>query len=71
MEFERRAELTNTSTRKRQGKKARELIEIYGEEKAKKLMKRLRTQGMFHWDEDFVDDEEVTRRRWLIHLGSS
>ena len=58
MEFERRAECKNTSTKKRQGTKARDILKTYPEEKAKTLMKRLRDRGLWYYDPDFDGDEE-------------
>ena len=46
VEFERRAECKNTSTRKRKGTKARDILKMYPEEKAKALMKRLHDRGI-------------------------
>ena len=58
VEFERRAETRNVATKKRSGKKARDLLKEYPEEKAKALMARLRAAGMFYFDPDFPGDEE-------------
>ena len=58
VELLRKAETRNTATKKRAGQKARDLLKLYPEAKAKDLMARLRTQGLWAWDEDFEKDEE-------------
>ena len=58
VEFERRAECKNTSTRKRKGTKARDILKMYPEEKAKALMKRLHDRGLWYFDPDFDGDTE-------------
>ena len=58
VELLRKAETRNTATKKRAGQKARDLLKLYPEAKAKDLMARLRSQGLWAWDEDFDKDEE-------------
>lgn len=56
--FERRAENRNTSTRKRQGTKARDIRKLYPKDKADALIKKLHERGLWYWDPDFENDEE-------------
>ena len=56
--FERRAENRNTSTRKRQGTKARDIHKLYPKDKADALIKKLHERGLWYWDPDFENDEE-------------
>lgn len=58
MEFERRAESKNTSTRQRQGTKARDIYKAYPKAKADALVQKLRSRGLWYFDPDFPDDEE-------------
>ncbi len=58
MEFERRAENKNTSTRKRQGTKARDIYKSYPKSKADALIQKLRGRGLWYFDPDFEGDEE-------------
>eukprot|EP00435_Cladocopium_sp_Y103_P025714 s1331_g6.t1 len=52
------AERTNKATKKRAGQKAREIMKAYPQQKALDLIKRLRKQGLWAYDEDFDQDEE-------------
>eukprot|EP00913_Durusdinium_trenchii_P009304 g8743.t1 len=58
VEFDRRAERKLTSKKSRAGIKARDILKMYPKEKAEDLMKRLKSKGLFHFDDDFPNDEE-------------
>ena len=47
-----------TSKKSRAGIKARDILKIYPKEQAEDLMKRLKSKGLFHFDDDFPNDEE-------------
>ena len=74
MEFERRAETKNTSTRKRAGTKARDIMKQYPKEKAEALIKKLKDKGMYYYDPDFENDPEDPTGfhfQWLYLLKCS
>ena len=56
--FERRTEKKTTSTKQRAGTKHRDLVTIYGKDKADDLCQRLRAAGMYYADPDFPKDED-------------
>ena len=58
VEIQRKAERTNKATKKRAGMKAREIMKAYPQQKALDLIKRLRSNGLWAYDEDFDKDEE-------------
>ena len=58
VEIQRKAERTNKATKKRAGMKAREIMKAYPQKKALDLINRLRTSGLWAYDEDFDQDEE-------------
>ena len=55
-----KGESKNTSTRQRQGTKARDIYKAYPKAKADALIQKLRDRGLWYFDPGFPADEEDT-----------
>ena len=56
--MQRKAENKTKSTKMRSGTKLRDILKLYPEKKAMALVKKLKEKGVWHYDEDFPQDEE-------------
>ncbi|CAK9059986.1 unnamed protein product [Durusdinium trenchii] len=58
IKFERKVSEIKEFKKSRGGLKKRDILLKYPKEKAEDLVRRLRSKGMWEWDEDFPNDEE-------------